>query len=79
VFAFIIAFQQLGVATALINTLVTGAVAALALAAGLAFGLGGRPLAESMLENWYGRAQAAEPKAERAARSARRQAGGEEG
>jgi len=44
-----------GVAQNIINILLTGLVAALALARGLAFGLGGRDLAGSVLENWYGK------------------------
>jgi hypothetical protein len=58
VFAVIIAVNQVGIASNLINILVTGAVAALALAGGLAFGLGGRDLAARILENWYGNAKA---------------------
>lgn len=42
------------------------------LVAGLAFGLGGRELAGSVLENWYGKAQAVKPKVERAASAAER-------
>ena len=53
VFAAVIAVNQVGVGQVLVNTLFTGAVAALALAAGLAFGLGGRDLAARKLEEWY--------------------------
>lgn len=49
VFAFVAAFQQLGIATALIQTLVTGLVAALAIAFGLAFGLGAKDAAADFL------------------------------
>lgn len=45
IFAFVAAFQQLGIATALIQTVVTGLVAALAIAFGLAFGLGSKDAA----------------------------------
>lgn len=72
VFAIIITVNQLGIAATLINTLVIGAVGAVSLAAGLAFGLGGRELAGSVLENWYGKAQAVKPKVERAASAAER-------
>ncbi len=48
-FAVVVAVSQLGVATALINTLLVGAVGAVALAAGLAFGLGGRDRAAQLL------------------------------
>ena len=56
-FAIVVAINQLGIATNLINTLFTGFVGALALAMGLAFGLGGRDLASRTLENWYDQAQ----------------------
>lgn len=50
VFAVIAALLQLGVATVLLQTLVTGLVAMLALAFGLAFGLGGRDAAASFID-----------------------------
>lgn len=50
-FGIIAALQQLGVATALLQTIVTGIVAMLALAGGLAFGLGGRDMASEILDN----------------------------
>jgi hypothetical protein len=53
VFAVVIAVNQVGIADTLVNTLFTGAVAALSLAAGLAFGLGGRDLANRKLDEWY--------------------------
>lgn len=53
VFAVVIAVNQVGIGQMLVNTLFTGAVAALALAGGLAFGLGGRDLAARKLEEWY--------------------------
>jgi hypothetical protein len=65
-FAVIIAVNQVGIATNLINIIVMGAVAGLALAGGLAFGLGGRDLAGRVLENWYGKARGAGPMSERA-------------
>jgi len=49
VFAFIAAMQQLGIATALLQILTTGLVAMLALAGGLAFGLGGQDHAKAFL------------------------------
>ena len=42
IFAFIIALSHLGIAQAFMQVLFTGVVAMLALAGGLAFGLGGR-------------------------------------
>ena len=53
VFAVIIAVNQVGIGDVLVNTLFTGAVAALALASGIAFGLGGRDLASRKLDDWY--------------------------
>ncbi len=50
VFAFLAALSQLGVAGALVNTLIMGFVAMLAIAGGLAFGLGGRDVAAAWLE-----------------------------
>jgi hypothetical protein len=52
-FAIIVAVNQLGVATTLVNTLFTGLVAALALALGLAFGLGGRDTAAEIVRDCY--------------------------
>jgi hypothetical protein len=61
-FAIVVAINQLGIATNLINTLFTGFVGALAIACGLAFGLGGRDLASRTLENWYDQAQDVKPR-----------------
>lgn len=49
VFAFIAVLLQLGIAVALVQTLVTGVVAAIAIAAGLAFGLGGKDAAADFI------------------------------
>ena len=65
-FAIVVAINQLGIATNLITTLFTGFVAALAIALGLAFGLGGRDLASRTLENWYDQAQEVRPSRRRA-------------
>lgn len=50
IFGFVVAITQLGIAVTLINTLVIGLVGMLALAGGLAFGLGGRDHATRFLE-----------------------------
>ena len=50
IFSFLIALDQLKVAPEIIRIFVTGVVAMVAIAGGLAFGLGGRDLAE----NWLG-------------------------
>lgn len=54
VFAFVAALQQLGIATALLQTVVTGLVAALALAFGLSFGLGGKDTAAAFIDRLRG-------------------------
>lgn len=50
-FAFLAALTQLGIAQQLIATLFTGLVAMLAIAGGLAFGLGGKDTAAEILED----------------------------
>ena len=50
IFALLAALYQLGVTPALIQTVVTGFVAMLAIAAGLAFGLGGKEAASRYIE-----------------------------
>src|SRR5881296_3045522 len=54
-FAIVIAVNQVGIASTLVNTLFMGFVGAVALAAGLAFGIGGKELAGQLLEKWYGK------------------------
>jgi hypothetical protein len=65
-FSIVVAVNQLGIATALINTLMIGLVGALALATGLAFGLGGRERAARLLDEVSRRAAQASPRLERA-------------
>jgi len=52
-FAVIVAINQIGIAANLVNTLFVGVVAAMALAFGLAFGLGGREVAAQLTQEWY--------------------------
>jgi hypothetical protein len=73
-FGIVIAVNQIGVAQTLVNTLFMGLVGALALAIGLAFGLGGRDTAREIVDNWYNRGQQARPRIERAAENAERRA-----
>lgn len=70
-FAIIIAVNQIGVGVAVINTLLTGLVGAVALAAGLSFGLGGRDLASRKLDDWS--AQLSSDKTGRSANAAKRE------
>lgn len=58
-FAVIIAINQIGIAANLVNILFIGIVAALALAFGLAFGLGGRDVAGQLAQSWYEQSQSA--------------------
>jgi hypothetical protein len=52
-FAVLVAINQIGIAADLINILFIGLVAALSVAFGLAFGLGGRDVAARITEQWY--------------------------
>ena len=52
-FAVLVAINQLGIAADLINILFIGVVAAISLAFGLAFGLGGREVAARITQDWY--------------------------
>ena len=52
-FAVLVAVKQLGIAADFINILVVGFVAAVSLAFGLAFGLGGREVAAQVTQDWY--------------------------
>jgi small-conductance mechanosensitive channel len=73
-FAIIVAVNQLGIATTLVNTLFMGLVFALALAAGLAFGLGGRDTAAQIVSGWHDKARESGDKVADAARSAEQRA-----
>lgn len=74
-FAIIIAVNQIGIATELVNTLFMAVVGAVALGAAIAFGLGGRDTAQQIVANWYDAARAAKPKLERAGEALPAQAG----
>lgn len=67
-FGIVIAVNQLGVATTLVNTLFMATVGAFALALGLAFGLGGRDTAGMIVRDWYDTANRARPRIEGAGR-----------
>lgn len=67
IFAIVIAVNQIGIAETLVNTILMGMVGAVALAAGLAFGLGGRDTAGEIVKKWHQQALAARPKMEAAA------------
>jgi hypothetical protein len=66
-FAIIAAMNQVHVAAVVVNTLYIGLVAAVALALGLAFGLGGKDTAAQLTQGW---AQAAQETAEAASQTA---------
>ena len=66
-FTVVVAVNQIGVATALVNTLFMAVVGALALALGLSFGLGGRDTAADIIRHWRERAKAQRGKMEKAA------------
>jgi hypothetical protein len=70
-FAIVVAITQLGIATTLINSIIIGLIGGMALAFGLAFGLGGRDRAAQILDTIGRNAQRAGPKLERAAEAAR--------
>jgi hypothetical protein len=66
-FSVIIALSQIGIAATLVNALFIAFVGAIALAIGLAFGLGGREVAGQMWEQWYKTGRGAAGRAERIA------------
>lgn len=75
-FAVIVAVNQLGIATTLVNTLFMAIVGALALAAGLAFGLGGRETAGEIVRGWREKSRGATGKMSTAADAAKEQTQG---
>jgi hypothetical protein len=66
-FAIVVAVNQIGIATALVNTLFMAVVGAIALALGLAFGLGGRDTAAEIVRGWYQKGRENQDKLARAA------------
>lgn len=71
-FAIVIAVNQIGIARELVNTLFMATVGAVALALGLAFGIGGRDTAAEVVRNWYEKSRGLAPKAGEAAEHVRR-------
>jgi hypothetical protein len=65
-FAIIVAINQVGIATSLINILLMAAAGAVALALGLSFGLGGRDTAAAIVRRWYQQGQTGAPQIRRA-------------
>jgi hypothetical protein len=66
-FAIIVAVNQIGIAATLVNTLFMGVIAAMVIAVGLSFGLGGKDTAAEIVRNWYQEGRAKGPKIKRAA------------
>jgi hypothetical protein len=60
-FTIVIAVNQIGVASTLVNTLLMGVVFATALALGLAFGIGGQDTAREIVKNWHNQARNVDP------------------
>jgi hypothetical protein len=62
-FAIVVALNQIGIARELVNILFMATVGAVALALGLAFGIGGRDTAAEVVREWYERSRRLAPKA----------------
>jgi hypothetical protein len=73
-FAVLIALNQLQIGAAIVNTLFMALVGMIALAAALAFGLGGRDVAGRIVEDWYAKRGEVAEKAGRLADAAQRPA-----
>ena len=78
-FGIVVAVNQLGIATTLVNSLFMGTVGAVALALGLAFGLGGRETAGQIVASWYRQSQQAAPRLVQATEPGRRSDGPADG
>jgi hypothetical protein len=73
--AVLMALSQIGIAPTLVNALFIAFVGAIALALGLAFGLGGREVAGQLWEQWYATGRGAATRMEKkAAEDAREEA-----
>ena len=71
-FGIVIAVNQIGVATTIVNTLFMAMVGSIAVAFALAFGLGGRETAAEIVRNWYERGKSSAPKLAQAAEASAR-------
>ncbi len=76
-FAAVVALDQVGIAANLIETLVQAVLLTLALALGLAFGLGGRDTAGQIVQNWYGKREEAAAKLQQVGAAASHQTQGQ--
>jgi hypothetical protein len=74
-FAIVVTVNQIGIARELVNTLFMATVGAVALALGLAFGIGGRETAAEILRGWYERSRGTAPKFQDAADNIRHDIG----
>jgi Conserved TM helix len=72
-FAIVAALNQIGIARDLVNTLFMATVGAVALALGLAFGIGGRDTAGEVVRNWYDRSRGIASKAGETSEQVRRE------
>jgi hypothetical protein len=74
-FAIVVAVNQIGIATALVNTLFMAFVGALALGVGLSFGLGGKDTAAEIVRNWYAKSRQRSGQLERTGEAMERRIG----
>jgi hypothetical protein len=77
-FGIIAAINQVGIATIVVNTLLIGFVASIALAVGLAFGLGGKDTAANITSSWYEKGRMASRRASEAAETGSHRVGPDE-
>ena len=66
-FSILAALSQLEIASSIVNILFTAFVSSVGLAIGLAFGLGGKDVAEEMTRSWYEKGKATQTSRKRAA------------